>query len=84
MSIRHFGIQGGRPTPSWGHSGNRPSASHGTHSLPRVSIISAPLERGKVSPIVQALIDCLAVTFGIFFLCATACSVPVALFMLLV
>ena len=37
----------------------------------------------KRSEVCQSAIDIFAVTFGIFFLCATACSVPVALFLLL-
>lgn len=37
------------------------------------------LERSKVS---QALIDIGLVTFGIFFLCSVACSLPLAIFIM--
>lgn len=52
--------------------------------IPSGSILAPPahplLERSKVT---QALIDGLAVAFGILFICATAASVPVALFILI-
>jgi hypothetical protein len=49
-------------------------------NLPLFIPASPPFERSKVG---QALIDCITVTFGIFFLCMTAASVPVALFLLI-
>ena len=49
-------------------------------NLPLFVSSSHPLERSKAA---QTFIDCLAVTFGILFLCTTAASIPVALFLLI-
>ena len=48
-------------------------------NLPLFVSSSHPLERSKAA---QTFIDCFAVAFGILFLCTTAASIPVALFLL--
>lgn len=49
-------------------------------SNPPLFIREAALERGQLS---QALIDVFALVFGALFICATALSLPVAIFILL-
>lgn len=84
--MRHFGNPMGGIASLGGVSADDPSrGNYAPHPLPSGSILStqparrAPLERSKA---LQAFIDCLAVVGISLFLCITAASVPVALFLL--
>lgn len=77
---RNFGVTGSTAVGC-----NQPSSPHyranANTSCPDPISLSAglPLKRGKFA---QALIDILALAFIAFFICATAISIPLCLFIL--
>ena len=62
--------------------GQSRGSAPGLYTMPGESILYAQPALPR-SQFTQALIDIVMVVFALFFLCSVACSVPVAIFLLL-